>query len=91
MSKAIAIKSAAVLLVVALLSFAVWDGAEPSIPPPQQQRILAITYQTSANRTTNVNKYCPANVDRTTLAPADDATTAQTNMNGVRSQLGLDG
>ncbi len=91
MSKPTAIKSAAVLLIAALLSLALWDPADQNLPTPHPQRVLAVTYQTSSNRTANVNKYCPTNVDRTTLAPAGDTSTAQTYMNGVRSQLGIDG
>ena len=88
MSKSVAIKSGAVLLLVALVSVAVWDSAEQ--PLAQPNRLLA-SYQTSSTRSSNVNSYCPANLDRTTLAPSAEVSTALTNMNGVRSQLGVDG
>lgn len=68
MSKSKAIKSATALLVVGLLSFAVWDGPEHSLLGPQ--RLLPASYQTTATRTSNVNTYCPSSVDRSSLAPA---------------------
>lgn len=88
MSKRVAVKSGAVLLLVALVSLTVWDNAEQSLP--QRGRLL-LDYQTSSARTTNVNSYCPPKVDRTTLAPSSELSTAEASMKDVRSQLGVDG
>lgn len=88
LSKSTATKSLIILLAAALLSLVIWDN---SVKPISVQSRLLSPYQTSANRTSNVQTYCPANIDRNSLAPSADISTAQTNMNGVRSQLGVDG
>lgn len=88
MSKSTIFKSCAVLLVLALISLAVWDNTEPLAPPKQR---LLLTYQTSSTRSSNIANNCPANLDRTTLASTSDISTAQTYLNNVKSQLGIDG
>jgi hypothetical protein len=83
MSKYAAAKPVIILVAVAIISLAIWDNS-PTKPLSHPTRFLS-SYQTSSNRTSNVQTYCPANVDRTTLAPNSDISTAQSNMNGVRS------
>lgn len=88
MSKSTLLKSCAALLLLALVSLAVWDSTEPLAPP--KQRLLA-TYQTSSTRSSNIANNCPADLNRTTLASTSDISTAQTYLSNVKSQLGVDG
>lgn len=87
--KSTLIKSLALFLLAAIVSLAFWSIPQQATIP-QKARLLQ-NYQTSSTRTSNVNNYCPANLDRNTLAPTSDISTAQSNMNAVRSQLGIDG
>lgn len=88
MSKSTLLKTCALLLLLALLSLAVWDNTE-SLAPPKQR--LLLTYQTSSTRSSNIGNNCPANLDRSTLASTSDISTAQNLLNSVKSQLGIDG
>jgi hypothetical protein len=87
--KSTLIKSLSLFLLAAIVSLAVWSSPQQATVP-QKARLLQ-NYQTSSSRSSNVNSYCPANLDRSTLAPTADVSTAQGNMNAVRSQLGIDG
>jgi hypothetical protein len=82
-------KSLIVLALVAALTFFASDQTQTLTPAPQ--RLLTGTYTTTPTRTDNVNKFCPANLDRTTLVSASDVTEAQSMRTSVNTQLGIDG
>jgi hypothetical protein len=89
MSKSSTVKGMGVLLLVVVVSFVAWEGDEVVLET--SPRLLVTSYQTNPTRTSNVQKYCPASLDRTTLATTADVSTAQTNQNNVNSALGIDG
>lgn len=90
MAKSSTVKGIVVLLLVALISLAVWDSSSETLEA--RKRLLPSgTYQTNSTRTNNVQSYCAAYTDRTTLATTDDISSAKTNQNTVNSALGIDG
>jgi hypothetical protein len=88
MNKSSTSKGIIILLLVGLISFFAWDNTQKAVPV--KVRFLS-GYQTSSSRTNNVQTYCPANIDRTTLVSSGDVSSAQNIMNSIRSQLGIDG
>lgn len=92
MSKSATAKGTIVVLFVALLSVAVWSNTQEDQSP--KERLLAATnvntYVINSTRTSNYGKYC-SGLSRTTLVTTSDLSAANTNMNTVSSQLGIDG
>jgi hypothetical protein len=78
------------LLVTALVlavSFFASEKTEQILPAPQR----LLPYTTTATRSDNVGKNCPASVDRTTLVSTSDFNDAKTMRTTVNSNLGVDG
>lgn len=82
-------KALIALAVILIFSLLVTQGTEDIAPV--QQRLLAGTYFTTPTRTSNVNKYCPANLNRSSLASPSDYTNAESQRKQVNSQLNIDG
>jgi hypothetical protein len=76
-----------VLVIVAGVSYFASEKTEQILPPTQ--RLLG--YTTTATRSDNVNKNCPANLDRTTLVSTSDYNDAQSMRTTVNSNLGIEG
>lgn len=91
MSKSATAKGTLAVLFVALLSVAVWSNTQDD--PSPKERLLASTVNTyliSSTRTSNYGKYC-SGLSRTTLVTTSELSSANSNMNSVSSQLGIDG
>ena len=92
MSKSATAKGALLVLVVSLLSVAVWSNTQDDQSP--KERLLAATtvttYVVNSTRTSNYGKYC-SGLSRTTLVTNSELSSATSNMNTVSSQLGIDG
>lgn len=90
MKKSSTLKGAAVLLLVALVSFVAWDNNQQPLTATTTERLLT-TYQTSATRSANIEKYCVNGADRTSLVTSTDISTAESNRKAVDASLGIDG
>ena len=84
------VKSLMVLGLVAALTFFASDQTV-ALPAAPQRLLQTQTYTTTTTRTNNVNTYCPANLNRSTLVSATDVTDAQSQRTSINTQLGLDG
>lgn len=83
-----AIKGLIVVALVAALSFFASEETKNILPAPA--RLLG-TYTTTSTRSTNVNKYCAANLNRSSLVSATDFSDAQSMRTDVNTQLKIDG
>lgn len=82
------VKGILVLAVVVAVSFFASEKTEQSLPATQR---LLSTYTTTSVRSDNVNKYCAANLDRTTLVSTSDYTEAQSMRATVDASMGISG
>jgi len=82
------VKAILVLALVAAVSLLASQETQAALPAPQ--RLLG-SYTTTPTRTTNVNTYCSASLNRSNLVSSQDFSDAQSMRTTVNSQLGIDG